>query len=706
MPAFDEVSERLQCEVRPVLARKEDIEKMLSESLGLGDMQFDMVGDVDEDFAVIENLQIEDQAAIDDVAAGSPVINLVNSIIQRAVHDGATDIHLEPFRTHSRIRFRIDGLLYEFTAPRIELHPALVSRLKVMANLDIAERRMPQDGRIQVHTQGRSVDLRFSSLPGLYGEKVVLRILDKNQAILDVNKLNMSTDNLRIFKELLDANNGLILVTGPTGSGKTTSLYAALNYLKSIEKNIVTIEDPVEYQLDIINQNEVRDAIGLTFAKILKHVLRQDPDIVMVGEIRERETAEIAVQAALTGHLVLSTLHTNDAVGAVTRLIDMGVEPYLLSSALLGVVGQRLVRTICPNCKYRVPRPAGDHQPVRLGRAWRRQARQGQRLRAVLRLRTQGPHGHSRSTEDRPRSAKTDHLQPESRRTQRLPGATRVSEPVQRRPRTRARSQHDDRRSRARDEHLGSLSMALQFETEEIATTPGAEETRALNIRLPGGGRRAGAADRMFFTEQLALLLETGESLYGAMTTIVKQTENAEMRAAVEKIAQDISEGRSFAKALAEHETIFSSTYVNLIAASETGGFMYEVLQQLLDMDHKREEMRTTLVSAATYPMFLIAFSLAVVVFVLVVVFPKFGTMFQSIYDQLPMSTKALMATSDVIRQYWFLLVGGHRHIRRRHSSLAKERIRHGARRSHETARAGPARCLYADLPGAVAAGS
>ncbi len=351
MPTFEEVSERMQCVVRPVLARKEDIQKLLNETMGIEEMSFDLVGDVDEDFAVIENLQIDDYSTIDEVAAGSPVVNLINSIIQRAVYDGASDIHLEPFRTHSRIRFRIDGLLYEFTAPRVELHPALVSRLKVMANLDIAERRMPQDGRIQVHTQGRSVDLRFSSLPGLYGEKVVLRILDKNQAILDVNKLNMCDENLAIFKQLLDANNGLILVTGPTGSGKTTSLYAGLNYIKSIEKNIVTIEDPVEYQLDIINQNEVRSGIGLTFAKILKHVLRQDPDIVMVGEIRERETAEIAVQAALTGHLVLSTLHTNDAVGAVTRLIDMGVEPYLLSSALLGVVGQRLVRTICPSCE-------------------------------------------------------------------------------------------------------------------------------------------------------------------------------------------------------------------------------------------------------------------------------------------------------------------------------------------------------------------
>ncbi len=351
MPIIEEVSERLQCRVRPVLARREDILKLLNESAALDDLQFDLIGDVDEDFAVVEAPQIDDYAAIDEIAAGSPVVNLVNSVIQRAVHDGASDIHIEPFRTHSRIRFRIDGLLYEFTAPRAELHPALVSRLKVMANLDIAERRLPQDGRIQVQTQGRSVDLRFSSLPGLNGEKVVLRILDKNQAILDVNRLDLSTDNLGAFKKLLDSSHGLILVTGPTGSGKTTSLYAALNYLKSIEKNIVTIEDPVEYQLDIINQNEVRAGIGLTFAKILKHVLRQDPDIVMVGEIRERETAEIAVQAALTGHLVLSTLHTNDAVSAVTRLIDMGVEPYLLSSALLGVVGQRLVRTICPDCK-------------------------------------------------------------------------------------------------------------------------------------------------------------------------------------------------------------------------------------------------------------------------------------------------------------------------------------------------------------------
>ena len=348
---FREIEERLGCKVRPVLVRKSEIIKSLSDAGTDSIHGVEMIAELDDDFEFVDASLGDDYTGIDELAAESPVINMVNSIIQRAVHDKVSDIHIEPSQKKCRVRFRIDGLLYEVMTPRMELHPALVSRLKVMANLDIAERRMPQDGRIQVVTQGRSVDLRFSSLPGMHGEKVVLRVLDKNQSILDVDKLGMLPGNVTTFKRLLDRSYGLILVTGPTGSGKTTSLYSAINYLNSLEKNIVTIEDPVEYQLDIVNQNPIRENIGLTFAKMLKHVLRQDPDIVMVGEIRERETAEIAIQAALTGHLVLSTLHTNDSVGAVTRMIDMGVEPYLLSSALIGVVAQRLVRSICPNCK-------------------------------------------------------------------------------------------------------------------------------------------------------------------------------------------------------------------------------------------------------------------------------------------------------------------------------------------------------------------
>jgi type IV pilus assembly protein PilB len=234
---------------------------------------------------------------------------------------------------------------------RYDMHPALVSRLKVMAGLDIAERRRPQDGRIQVQASGQTIDLRFSSMPSIHGEKVVLRILDRGKAILDINKLGFASEVLTRFKSLLSQPNGLALVCGPTGSGKTTTLYAAITLLNTIEKNIITIEDPVEYQLDGVNQNQVKASIGLDFAKFLKHALRQDPDILLVGEVRDRETAEIAIQASLTGHLVLTTIHTNDAASAITRLVEMGIETFLIASALIASLAQRLVRKICPDCR-------------------------------------------------------------------------------------------------------------------------------------------------------------------------------------------------------------------------------------------------------------------------------------------------------------------------------------------------------------------
>lgn len=349
--AFDEIRKLTGFAIKPVLAKGEEIARQFKESVDTDINISEYLTNLEEDFEVMDNALPDDYTTIDEISSGSPVINLINALIQRAIRDGASDIHLEPSRTKCRVRFRLDGILYEVMNPAADLHPALVSRLKVMANLDIAERRLPQDGRIQVTTQGRVVDLRLSTLPGIFGEKIVLRVLDKNRSLLDIDKLSMTQQNQSTFIKLLKRSHGLILVTGPTGSGKTTTLYAALNYLNSIEKSIVTIEDPVEYQVDIVNQNQVKEMIGLTFAKILKHVLRQDPDIIMVGEIRERETAEIAVQAALTGHLVLSTLHTNESTGAVARLIEMGIEPYLLSSSLIGVIAQRLIRTVCPECK-------------------------------------------------------------------------------------------------------------------------------------------------------------------------------------------------------------------------------------------------------------------------------------------------------------------------------------------------------------------
>ncbi len=351
VPMIETVEDLTGLRVSPVLACTKEIESTLDAHWSGSRDLSEFMGDLGNDLEIVDEAAAHDQATIDELAEQSPVINLINGVVLRAVRDGASDVHIEPSRRRGRIRARIDGVLYTIMEPPMEVHPALVSRLKVMANLDIAERRMPQDGRIQVVTQGRTIDLRFSSLPGIFGEKVVLRVLDRSQAVLDVDRLGLSDANLDSFKKLLRRSYGLMLVTGPTGSGKTTTLYAAVNHLSSGEKNIVTIEDPVEYQIDGITQNQTRENIGLGFAKILKHVLRQDPDIIMVGEIRESETARIAVQAALTGHLVISTLHTNDAIGAITRLIDMGVEPFLLSSALIGMMAQRLVRTVCGECR-------------------------------------------------------------------------------------------------------------------------------------------------------------------------------------------------------------------------------------------------------------------------------------------------------------------------------------------------------------------
>ncbi len=281
----------------------------------------------------------------------APIIRLINAILTEAVRENASDIHIETFETRLLIRFRIDGLLREMARPRRELATLLVSRIKVMARLDIAEKRVPQDGRISLKVGGREVDVRVSTLPSANGERVVLRLLDKQAGRLTLQHLGMNPRDRQLLEGNLNKPHGILLVTGPTGSGKTTTLYASLVTLNTGTRNILTVEDPIEYNLEGIGQTQVNTKVDMTFARGLRAILRQDPDVVMVGEIRDRETAEIAVQASLTGHLVLSTLHTNSAIGAVTRLVDMGIEPFLLSSSLLGVLAQRLVRVLCPSCK-------------------------------------------------------------------------------------------------------------------------------------------------------------------------------------------------------------------------------------------------------------------------------------------------------------------------------------------------------------------
>ncbi|HYK88782.1 MAG TPA: type II secretion system ATPase GspE [Acidobacteriota bacterium] len=331
---------------------------------------------IDEDS--IENLdEIEDIEQLKDLASEAPVIRLVNLIISKAIEGRASDVHIEPFEKDLKVRYRIDGILHDVESPPKKLKAALISRVKIMSKLNIAERRLPQDGRIKLKVLGKDIDLRVSTIPTMYGESVVMRILDKsNTSLYNIRSLGFPEDSLKDFESLIRRPHGILLVTGPTGSGKTTTLYSALDTINLPDKKIITIEDPVEYQMDGVNQIHVNTQIGLTFASGLRHIVRQDPDVIMVGEIRDLETAEIAIRAALTGHLVFSTLHTNDAPSAITRLVDMGAEDYLIASSLLGVLAQRLVRVICPDCKeevFPVPemldeigfRRGNGHQPDR-----------------------------------------------------------------------------------------------------------------------------------------------------------------------------------------------------------------------------------------------------------------------------------------------------------------------------------------------------
>lgn len=307
------------------------------------------LGNESDLFALAEELP--DTEDLLDSEDDAPIIKLINAMLGEAIKEGASDIHIETFENVLVVRFRVDGVLREILRPNRKLSPMLVSRIKVMAKLDIAEKRVPQDGRITLRIAGRAVDVRVSTMPSNHGERVVLRLLDKNNARLNLADLGMTKRNRRIFSDLIRKPHGIILVTGPTGSGKSTTLYAGLSEINSKDRNILTVEDPIEFDLPGIGQTQVNPRVDMTFARGLRAILRQDPDVVMVGEIRDVETAQIAVQASLTGHLVLSTLHTNTASGAITRLEDMGIEPFLLSSSLLAILSQRLVRTLCPDCK-------------------------------------------------------------------------------------------------------------------------------------------------------------------------------------------------------------------------------------------------------------------------------------------------------------------------------------------------------------------
>jgi len=336
--------------IKSLLAPEEDILNTINSYYELGEYD-DIIEKLGTEVVFKEEEEEEDSKKLEAISREAPIIQLVNILIVQGVKDRASDIHIEPNEKGLLIRFRVDGMLHDIRTLPNTIKSAVVSRIKILAKMDIAERRLPQDGRFQVKFGTREVDLRVSTIPTVFGEKVVLRLLDKSKGLIKLEQLGFIPEQLEEFKSIITKSYGIILLTGPTGSGKTTTLYAALNEVNSKDKNIITVEDPVEYKLNRINQIQIKPKINLTFANTLRSILRQDPDVIMVGEIRDTETAQIAVQAALTGHLVFSTLHTNDAVSALTRLIDMDVETFLISSSVIGVIAQRLVRVICEKCK-------------------------------------------------------------------------------------------------------------------------------------------------------------------------------------------------------------------------------------------------------------------------------------------------------------------------------------------------------------------
>lgn len=365
--AIDDVKFMTGYNVEPVVAAESAMKNAITECYGQSDALQTVMDSLkkggDEFLDFMQETEEEEEINLSELKQAveeAPVVKLVNLILSEAINRGASDIHLEPYEKIFRVRYRMDGILYDIMKPPTKLKAALSSRIKIMSQLDIAERRLPQDGRIKLKIKGREVDLRVSTLPTLFGEKIVMRILDKSSLVLDLTKLGFEQNALKDFEEAIHSPFGMVLVTGPTGSGKTTTLYSALNTINTDDVNIMTSEDPVEYNLIGINQVQVKEEIGLTFASALRSFLRQDPDIVMVGEIRDFETAEIAVKAALTGHLVLSTLHTNDAPSTISRLLNMGIEPFLVSASVMLILAQRLCRKICQQCKEeeQVPLPA------------------------------------------------------------------------------------------------------------------------------------------------------------------------------------------------------------------------------------------------------------------------------------------------------------------------------------------------------------
>ncbi len=671
---------RIACRVATPAAIQAAINRAYEKQLPqAGEVIADIHGDAQDGLAV----RLESSDLLDS-ADEAPIIRFVNSVLTQASQRRASDIHLEPFEKDLVVRFRIDGVLHDLLHPPRKAHAGIVSRIKVMANLDIAEKRLPQDGRFRVRIAGRDIDVRVSTLPTVFGERVVLRLLETTSGVLTLEQVGLDGQLLPRVKTLTDRPHGIFLVTGPTGSGKTTTLYAALSRLNTQDKNIITVEDPVEYQLDGVGQIQVNPKIDLTFANGLRSILRQDPDIIMVGEIRDAETAEIAVQAALTGHLVFSTLHTNNAAGALTRLVEMGVAPFLAASAIIGILAQRLVRRLCPECREAYTaeatfleelgltghieagatlyRPAGCEACQQLGYRGRTGLFEllvpDETLRALVLDNKDAASIEATAVRRGMRTLLGSGLawpaRPRWRKSCGSP-ATRVEMPLFEYVAYTAqgRKQTGTIEASGRRAAFDQLRHDGIFPSEVRSAREGRQLLQPLKRYWQ---QRISQEETAAVTRQLATLLKAGLPLAEALMATAEQQDHAHLGRILREVRAAVIEGDALAVAMREHPRIFSRLVSDSVEIGERSGRLAWVLEQLAEYQEKQARLQSRLQGALAYPLLMVLVGSGVLAFLMVTVVPKVTQMLVELGQQLPLPSLILIRTSAFLSAWWWLL--------------------------------------------------
>ena len=584
------------------------------------------------------------------VDESAPVVQVVTMVLAQALRDRASDVHIEPMDGLTRVRFRIDGVLHDVLTLPVAMGGAVTSRLKVLAGMNIVERRRSQDGQFTAAVEGRDIDVRVASTGTIAGEKMVLRLLDKMTSSYRLSELGMPADTYATYSAMVRSPFGMVICAGPTGSGKTTSLYATMGELNGVDRNIMTIEDPVEYVVPSINQIQINEQAGVTFAGGLRAILRQDPDVILVGEIRDGETARIAVQSALTGHFVMTSLHATDTTSALMRFLDMDIEPYIVASAVAGVLSQRLLRRSCDQCRRRV-RPDGGGARL-LPRGRRERTRAGLLLRRGMHVLLpdglSGPHRRLRADAH-------DAGDAQARRTQ--PGPRVGPQPRDRRGHPDAAPGGGPTRRGPRHHHRGGHPRDLRPVGAGMTTTQPAAERARKEPREVMPARVKGK-ELMHLSRQLAAFLRAGIPILDGLDLLAREASNATLRRTLAAMAEDLRQGEPLAEAFDRHPKVFPSSYRSMIRSAELSGSLDTTLDRLTVYVEREVEAKSQIRSAMTYPIVIVVLSLAVSTLLVTFVLPKFAVFFESFDKELPLPTRMLLGLSDLVRDWWWVGLG------------------------------------------------